>query len=139
MRRVDRRQWKAAITTATTLTPTTRVGPLSVADVAMFPGGELVRGVEKLAAGDASRQRRLARYVQAAYEAGWLRQTSKGYRGHAATFIVVPDPDEGQPRRPSGRERVTKKVTQSDLERATTSSTLLTDKKGDTVVTPRKR
>lgn len=139
MRPVSRRQWKAAITTAVTLTPTTRLALLSLADECMSPGGQFVRGIEKLAGGDKSRQRRLARYLQAAYEAGWLLQTSPGYSHHAAVYAaVIPDPGECQQRRPRGGKRMTSSVTHSDGKRMTLHSNLTDPKKDDILLSSHK-
>jgi hypothetical protein len=139
MKAARKREWQAAIMRAHTLTPTTRLALLSLADAAMSPSGQLIKGIEKLAGGDPSAMRRLARHVQAAYEAGWLQQTSRGYRLHAATYIaVIPEPREWQPRRAKGGQRMTENVSQPRPERMTSSSRLSTPKKDDNLLSSHK-
>ena len=103
MRDASKRQWMRAITTTNDLTAHTRLALLAIAEKHMLSDGTLVIGVEKLAGGrdDKAALRRYARYFQQAYEKRWLRQTSPGYRGHAATYVaVIPDAGEAQVRRP---------------------------------------
>ncbi len=160
MRRVSRAMWRRELVADHLLgSARTKLQLLRIGEFGMQSDGSVIYGAQRLGPMLGISDRQVARYLQVAYEAGWLEQTSEGYRGHAATYsAAVPDADERpQPRRSHNRERVTRSVTQSapderspdpqrvtrsvtqsDEERVTRTSTLSGGERVTTVVTPRK-
>jgi hypothetical protein len=100
-RDVAKRQWTAVVLAAPQLTPVTARGLLQIAEIAMTANGSLDAATWRLTDRMNKTPRQITRYLQAAYEAGFLKQTSAGCNDHAARYqATIPERGERVEPRP---------------------------------------